>query len=308
MENWRQDIGKALKIEGQILIGEPLARHTTYEIGGPADVFVEAESTSDLAKIQKFLSRHPEVSYQILGGGSNVLYPEHFKGMVIHPGHGLSRIRREENKVITGAGAGLIVVIKQAAEWGLGGMDFLAGIPGSIGGAVKGNAGAFGRQIAEIVHEVRVFDMEKGAEKIFAADEITWSYRKTDILHEMFIHQIVLTLTPWPVMECMDAISRTLAQRMARHPSEPSAGCVFVNPEPPRVTAGKLIDELGFKGRRVGDALCSPRHANFIVNVGHATQKDVVALITEIKQAVKERYGYELREEIKIISSPEGID
>jgi UDP-N-acetylmuramate dehydrogenase len=124
----------------------------------------------------------------------------------------------------------------------------------------------------------------------------------------MFIYQIALKLIPCPVMVCMDAVSRTLAQRMAKHPSEPSAGCVFVNPEPPDVTAGRLIDELGFKGRRIGDALCSPRHANFIVNLGKATQKDVVELITQIKQAVKKRYGYELREEIKIISSPEGND
>jgi UDP-N-acetylenolpyruvoylglucosamine reductase len=303
MEDWRQDIRATLgsKLTGSIRLSEEMAPHTTYRIGGPADAFVEVESVEDLGKTADFLARHKEVPYQILGGGSNVLYPEHYAGIVLHPGKNLSKIESEGDLVIAGAGAELIRVIKQAADWGLGGLDFLAGIPGSIGGAVRGNAGAFGRWISECVRTVRGFDLSQRLQQELSHDEIEFSYRKTNLAPTLFIYEVVLKLNPCPVMECMDEISRTLAQRMAAHPAEPSAGCVFVNPKPPEVTAGRLIDELGFKGRRIGDAMCSPKHANFIVNVGKATQTDVLSLIAEIKKAVKQRFGYELVEEIKII-------
>jgi len=308
MEDWRRDIGKTLKplIDGNVIMGEEIAPHTTYRIGGLADVFVEAESVDDLMKVAEFLQKHPAVPWQILGGGSNVLYPEHYRGLVIHPGNGLSKIEHEGNKILAGAGAELMDVIRQAAQCGLGGMDFLAGIPGSIGGAVKGNAGAFGRWISECVDKVRIFNLSEGKVKESERNEIEWSYRKTNIPPTFFIYEIVLELKTYPVMECMDQISRTLAQRMAKQPKEPSAGCVFVNPKPTEVTAGRLIDELGFKGRRIGDAMCSPRHANFIVNVGKATQSDVLALIREIKEAVKERFGYDFKEEIKIVKETNG--
>ncbi|TET22488.1 MAG: UDP-N-acetylmuramate dehydrogenase [Candidatus Stahlbacteria bacterium] len=303
MEDWRRDIGKSLgtKLRGSIRLNEEMAPYTTYRIGGSADVFVEVESVEDLQKVAGFLAEHPKVPWQILGGGTNVLYPEHYRGVVIHPGKGLSKIKKKEDRVIAGAGAELLEVIKQAAEWSLGGMDFLAGIPGSVGGALKGNAGAFGRRIAECVELVRGFDLAESKEKELKQEEIEWSYRKTNLRAALFIYEIVLKLEPRPIMECMHEISRVLSERMAKNPSEPSAGCVFVNPEPPDVTAGRLIDELGFKGRRIGDAMCSPQHANFIVNVGRATQADVLTLITEIKKAVKERFGYDLVEEIKII-------
>ncbi len=308
MEDWRRDIGKTLKplIDGNVIMGEEIAPHTTYRIGGPADVFIEPESVEDLQRISLFLARHKDVPYQILGGGSNVLYPEHYRGLVIHPGRGLSEIKREGNKILAGAGAELMDVIRQAAQCGLGGMDFLAGIPGSIGGAVKGNAGAFGRWISECVDKVRIFNLSEGKVKELERNEIEFSYRKTNIPPTFFIYEIVLELKTYPVMKCMDQIARTLAQRMAKQPKEPSAGCVFVNPKPTEVTAGRLIDELGFKGRRIGDAMCSPRHANFIVNVGKATQSDVLALIREIKEAVKERFGYDFKEELKIVKETNG--
>lgn len=305
MENWRQDIGKALaaRLEGKVLRDELIAPHTTYRIGGPVDAFIEVESNEDLKVVSEFLARYKEVPYETLGGGSNVLYPEHYQGIVIHPGKRFSQIRRVDGEVVAGSGAELMAVIKQAAEWELGGMDFLAGIPGTIGGAVKGNAGAFGRWISECVHRLKGFDLKEGQEKELFRDEVEWSYRKTNLPPRLFITQIVLALKPCPVMQCMDEVSRSLAERMARLPKEPSAGCVFVNPNPPDITAGRLIDELGFKGRKVGDALCSPKHANFIVNVGNATQSDVLELIREIKQAVKEKFGYNLREEIKVVTS-----
>lgn len=303
MEDWRQDIGRYLKerLKGRLILGEPMAPHTTFRIGGPADAFVEAECVQDLKLVADFLAKHPKLNWQILGGGSNVVYPERFPGLVIHPGPGLSRVEKKDNTLIAGAGAKLMDVITSAAKQGLGGMDFLAGIPGSIGGAVKGNAGAFGQWIEECVEKIAGFDLVQKSQKEIAHDDIDWSYRKTDLEPSLFICQVYLKLQPCTVMDCMDRISRALAKRSAKHPGEPSAGCVFVNPEPPRVTAGKLIDQLGFKGRRIGDAMCSPKHANFIVNLGNATQSDVVRLINEIKQAVKKRFGYELAEEIRIV-------
>lgn len=305
MEDWisyfRKNVLHALK--GTATFGARMSEHTTFRIGGPASVFVDVGAADDLALIYEFISRHKDVGWQILGGGSNVLYPERFDGIVVHPGDGLSRIKNEDVFVIAGSGANLMHVIKQAAEWGLGGMEFAAGIPGSIGGAVKGNAGAFGHSISEHVESVRGYDVKEGRAVEISSDDIEWSYRKSGIDNGIFLTEIRMKLDKLPVSECMDEIARVLAQRMEKHPSEPSAGSVFVNPKPPDVTAGRLIEELGFKGRRIGDAMCSPKHANFIVNVGKATQEDVLALINEIKTAVKEHFGIELREEIRIVNA-----
>lgn len=308
MEDWRKDIGKHLRLEGSIKLDEPVAPYTTFRIGGPADVLLEPESLEDLQMIAEFLAKRRELPWQILGGGSNVLYPERYPGLIIHPGKGLSEIERKDETVVAGGGAKLDEVILEAAKWGLCGMEFLAGIPGSMGGALKGNAGAFGRQISEVVEEVRGFDLKEGETVTFKKDDIRWSYRSTDLSPTLFVYQVVLKLNQTGISKCMNKISQITAQRWAKHPAEPSAGCVFVNPDPPEVTAGKLIDELGFKGKRVGDALCSPRHANFIVNMGNATQDEVLELVSRIKEAVRERFGYQLREEIKIITLPKKVE
>jgi len=292
-------------IEGRVTTNERMAPHTTYRIGGPADVFVVAESVNDLRKVAQFLAEHEGVPYQVLGGGSNVLYPDHYQGVVIHPGEKLSAIERDANTITAGAGAEMHEVVMKAAEWELGGIDFMAGIPGSIGGAVKGNAGAFGKWISQKVEKVKGFDLAEGVEKTLKKDDIQWSYRSSSVSPAFFITEVALELELCSREASMAEIERIVELRKTKHPTEPSAGSVFVNPRPPEVAAGRLIEELGFKGHRVGDAMCSPRHANFIINLGNATQADVVALIGQIKKAVKERFGYDLAEEIKIITSQE---
>jgi UDP-N-acetylmuramate dehydrogenase len=303
MENWISNYRKNVlpHLKGVTRFGEEIAGRTTFRIGGTADVFVEAQSVEDLRLIAEFLAAQKEVVYQILGGGSNVLYPEHFQGIVIHPGEGLSGISQKEGMVIAGSGASLMAVIKQSAEWNYGGMEYCAGIPGSVGGAVKGNAGAFGHSISERVASIKGFEMAEQKTVEIKGEDISWSYRRSNLPDTLFLTEIIFRMEPMNVNEAMDEIARILAQRMEKHPSEPSAGSVFINPDPPRVTAGRLIEELGFKGCRIGDAMCSPRHANFIVNVGNATQADVLALIAKIKEEVMKRFKIELREEIRIV-------
>jgi UDP-N-acetylmuramate dehydrogenase len=292
-------------MKGKVIMNQPIAPYTTYRIGGPADVFVVVECVDDVMLVAEFLAEHEGVPYQVLGGGSNVLYPNHYAGVVIHPGDRLSEIRRDGTRVIAGAGAEMHEVVVKATAWGLGGLDFMAGIPGSIGGAVKGNAGAFGKCISQKVEKVKGFDLTERVEKTLKKDDIQWSYRSSNISPAFFITEVALKLEPCSREASMAEIERIVELRKTKHPTEPSAGSVFVNPRPPDVAAGRLIEELGFKGRRVGDAMCSPRHANFIINLDNATQADVVALIGQIKKAVKERFGYDLAEEIKIITSQE---
>lgn len=305
MEDWISNYRKNIlpHLKGETKFGEEMAGRTTFRIGGPALVFVEAQCEEDLSLIAEFLAENKRIGYQILGGGSNVLYPERFEGIVIHPGEGLAQISQKKGLIIAGSGASLMEVIKKSAEWNYGGLEYCAGIPGSVGGAVKGNAGAFGHSISERVASIKGYEMAELKKVELKAEEISWSYRKSNLPDTLFLTEIALKLEPTNVSEAMDEIARILAQRMEKHPSEPSAGSVFINPAPPRVTAGRLIEELGFKGRRIGDAMCSPRHANFIVNVGNASQADVLALISEIKKEVMKKFGIELREEIRIVKA-----
>jgi UDP-N-acetylmuramate dehydrogenase len=285
-----------------------IASHTSYRIGGPVDVFVEVQKVEDLYVISEYLNTHFGVQYQILGGGTNVLYPEHFTGVVIHPGDGFQYVNHIEDCIEVGAGTEWMNAIKKAAGWGFEGMAFGAGIPGSIGGAVKGNAGAFGQCISDNLKSVKGIDFMTREAKVFSKEDIQWSYRSSSIPSSFFITEVQICMDRGSISSAMQEIARILALRKSKHPSEPSAGSVFINPRPPDVIAGRMIEELGFKGHRVGDAMCSPKHANFIVNVGNATQSDVLALIGEIKQAVKKKYGYDLREEIKVIKSREEIN
>ncbi|MBN2379484.1 UDP-N-acetylmuramate--L-alanine ligase [candidate division WOR-3 bacterium] len=306
--DWHKDlkVNYVPNLKGKFLFSVEIAPYTTFNIGGPVEAFVEVEAASDLTEIAEFLATYPDVPFQVLGGGSNVVYPESFDGVVIKPGEAFSRIRQSKDRVYIGAGAKLTETITKLAKLELGGMEFLFGIPGSIGGAVKGNAGAFGHWVSEAVEAVYIFDLKTGSEKEIAKADIEWSYRSTSLPKWYFITEVAFKLQKTSLAKAMQEMARITAERQTKHPKEPSAGCVFVNPNPPKVIAGKMIEELGFKGKKSGGAMVSQMHANFIVNTGNATQKDVVALIREIKAAVKKSFSIDLHEEIKIITEKNG--
>jgi UDP-N-acetylenolpyruvoylglucosamine reductase len=278
---------------------EPLAKRTTLRVGGPADLYVEPASEADLAAALQFC-RERGLKFFVLGRGSNLLVRDGgFRGLVICLAHGnFSRIEIEGERMRCGAGAKLKQVAVEARRHGLSGVEFLEGIPGSVGGALRMNAGAMGFWTFNAVESVRVIDhegrsFEKGAREIYV------EYRSCPLFKKH--------LALGAVFQCRQAAREEIERRMnaysqkrwASQPAAPSAGCMFKNPE--SIPAGKLIDELGLKGARIGGAVVSDEHGNFIVNTGSATAHDVLELIAVIKARARDEWGVELETEAEII-------
>ena len=278
---------------------EPMARHTTLRVGGPADRYVEPATEADLAGVLKFCGAHG-VPFFVMGRGSNLLVRDGgFRGVMIclaHPNFG--RIEVEGERLSCGAGARLKNVAVEAKRNGLSGVEFLEGIPGSVGGALRMNAGAMGGQTFEVVESVRLMDFD-GHVRELAPKEMTVAYRRCATLTAHIALSAVFKCKSAPRAEIearMKAFSET---RWASQPAAPSAGCMFKNPA--QIPAGKLVDELGLKGARVGGAVVSAEHGNFIVNDGSATARNVLDLIDLLKQRAKTERGIELETEVEII-------
>jgi len=289
---------------------EPLAKYTTFKIGGPADFFVEVEEEEKLLNLIKLL-KDLNLPYFILGGGSNLLVAdEGFRGTIIKIQNSKFKIQKfdyvkdssgmdnSKFKIICGAGYLLGRLIEKTAKLGLTGLEFAAGIPGTVGGAVRGNAGAWGQAIGDKVKRVKVLT-SRGEIKWIEASDCHFSYRQSQFKKtKEIILEVELELEKGNKKEIQEKISQNLAKRTTQ-PKEPSAGCIFVNPKP--LVAGELIDKCGLKGKRIGDAQISPKHANFIVNLGKAKAAEVIKLIKLIKEKVKEKFGVELEEEISFL-------
>jgi len=278
---------------------EPLARHTTLRVGGAADVYVEPATESDLAEILRSCSTHG-VRFFILGRGSNLLVRDGgFRGVVICLAHPeFSRIEIIDSRMRCGAGARLKNVAVEARRGGLSGMEFLEGIPGSIGGALRMNAGAMAGATFDIVESVRVMDYNGGVREMTPA-AMAVEYRCCATLKNHVALSAVLKGLPdsaESIGQRMIAFSR---KRWDSQPAAPSAGCMFKNP--PTIPAGKLIDELGLKGARVGGAMVSLEHGNFLVNDGHATARDVLGLIAMLRDRALAERGIDLHTEVEII-------
>jgi UDP-N-acetylenolpyruvoylglucosamine reductase len=278
---------------------EPMARHTTLRVGGPADRYVEPATEADLAGVLKFCGAHG-VPFFVMGRGSNLLVRDGgFRGVIIclaHPNFG--RIEVEGERLSCGAGAKLKNVAVEAKRNSLSGVEFLEGIPGSVGGALRMNAGAMGGQTFEVVESVRLMDFD-GHVRELAPKEMTVAYRCCAMLTAHIALGAVFKCKSAPRAEIearMKAFSET---RWASQPAAPSAGCMFKNPA--QIPAGKLVDELGLKGARVGGAVVSAEHGNFIVNDGSATARNVLDLIDLLKQRAKTERGIELETEVEII-------
>jgi UDP-N-acetylenolpyruvoylglucosamine reductase len=278
---------------------EPLAKHTTMRVGGPADVYVEPASEADLAAVLRFCAEN-EIIFFILGRGSNLLVRDGgVRGAVICLAHPhFSRIEIVGERLHCGAGAKLKNVSVEAKRNNLSGVEFLEGIPGSVGGALRMNAGAMGAATFDAVESLRFMD-HAGEIHERLADEVPVEYRACPVLKTHIALGAVFKCTPLPRAEIEQRMKAYSEKRWGSQPAAPSAGCIFKNPE--KIPAGKLVDELGLKGTRVDGAMVSAEHGNFIVNDGHATARDVLDLIAQLKARAKEAHGIELHTEVEII-------
>lgn len=295
---------------------EPMKKHTTFRIGGPADYYAEP----DVSQISKLIeiAKACDMPVAVIGNGSNLLVGDKgIRGLVIGIGKGLSAIEVTEavaqqstaqdftaqgnGRIITaGAGAILAAVAAKAAEASLSGLEFASGIPGSVGGAVVMNAGAYGGEIKDVLIDATVLTAE-GELKTVTRDELDLSYRHSIVPEKGYI---VLSarfrLTPKPQDEIKSYMAELRAKRVEKQPLEyPSAGSTFKRPE--GYFAGKLIMDAGLRGYSVGDAQVSGKHCGFVVNKGEATAADVLTLIKDVQETVLKQFGVKLEPEVKMI-------
>ena len=278
---------------------EPMAKHTTLRVGGPADVYAEPASETDLAAILKYCGESG-VKFFILGRGSNLLVRDGgFRGVVICLAHPeFSKIEDEGERLRCGAGARLKNVAVEARRNALSGLEFLEGIPGSVGGALRMNAGAMGSATFDAVESVRLMDFDGNIREL-SPSEMSIAYRGCATLKNHVALGVVLRGRPDSVESIAQRMSAFSQKRWRSQPAAPSAGCLFKNP--PTIPAGRLIDELGLKGTRVGGARISQEHGNFLVNDGDATAADVLALIGILQAKAKAERGIDLHPEVEII-------
>lgn len=287
---------KAVTAENRIFTDEPMKKHTTFRVGGPADILVQPKGTELAAVIR--LCRKYDVPYQVIGNGSNLLVGDRgIRGLVIEMLSKEDEICVEDDCITVGAGMLLSKTANRATEHGLTGMEFAAGIPGSIGGAVVMNAGAYGGEMKDILTAVTVLDQE-GNEKILSAEELELGYRTSCILKKGYIVTgAKIKLKHGEETAIRARMEELKKQRVEKQPLEyPSAGSTFKRPE--GYFAAKLIEDAGLKGCARGGAQVSEKHAGFVVNKGDATAKDVCELTDYIKSEVMEKFGVGLELEV----------
>jgi len=293
------ELQRVVSTDTLIRAHEPLAKRTTLRVGGPADLFIEPGSEGDLAAVLRF-TREQQIPIFILGRGSNLLVRDGgFRGVVIclgRPVFGQVTISGEQLRC--GAGARLKTVAVEAKRAGIGGLEFLEGIPGSVGGALRMNAGAMGGSMFDAVVSIRLMDFS-GQVQERARVDLSVGYRSCSTLKTEIALQALLR----GQNDSREAIERRMNEfsrrRWASQPAASSAGFMFKNPA--TIPAGKLIDELGLKGTRIGGAMVSLEHGNFLVNEGSATAGDVLDLIELIRSRARAERGIELETEVEII-------
>jgi len=288
--------------EPRIRRNELLSRHTSWHVGGPADAWFAPRDVEDLSAFLRVLPSGVPVTW--VGLGSNLLVRDAgVRGVVICPHGALGRLERvDATRIRAEAGVPCARLGRQAVKWGLGPASFFAGIPGTLGGALAMNAGAWGGETWPRVVEVETID-RTGEVRRRAASEYRVGYRSVvpPAPGEWFV-AATLRFEPDPDAST-DAIRRLLEQRLASQPiGEWSCGSVFTNP--PGDHAARLIESAGLKGHRVGDAMVSPKHANFIVNLGHARAADLEAVIRHVQDTVEQVHGVRLRPEVRVLGEP----
>jgi len=282
---------------------EPMRRHTTMLVGGPAQYWVEPHTFEAFAAVVNYC-RERGVPMRVVGRGSNLLVRDGgIRGAVIHPSGGIfSECRVENGKIIAGAGVRLKKLASVAQAAGIGGFEWMEGIPGNVGGALRMNAGAMGVETFDQTVSVTFLD-EDGEIRVRSREEIVANYRDVPELRRNFALQAVFTGTPDSAEAIQGRWDASRSKRRSSQPVAASAGCIFKNPS--EVPAGKLVDELGLKGSNEGKARVSEVHGNFIVNGGGATASEVLAVIERIKASAREARGIELETEVKVLGEDE---
>ena len=286
--------------EAKVLVNEPMTSHTTFRIGGPADYFVMPETVEELANVLK-LCKEENTPYFILGNGSNLLVGDKgFRGVVIQLYKNFDGLSIEGTKITAKSGAMLIRVAKEAGKAGLTGLEFASGIPGTIGGAMVMNAGAYGGEMKDVVTSVTVLTKD-GDIKTLSGDEMNFRYRGSVVEDEGYIVlEAVMELKEGNLEEIQARMDELSVQRRTKQPIEyPSAGSTFKRPE--GYFAGKLIQDAELRGYQVGGAQVSEKHCGFVINAGGATAADVMQLMQDVSDKVMEQFGVTLEPEVKRI-------
>ncbi|MBI1940026.1 MAG: UDP-N-acetylmuramate dehydrogenase [Acidobacteria bacterium] len=277
---------------------EPLGRHTSLEVGGCADL-VRIHHPQRLPELVEFLAGRG-ASWRFLGGGSNLLVvDEDLDDVVLQLARDSGRLEFHGNRVAVPAAANLGTTVMECAKRNLGGMEGLVGVPGTVGGALRMNAGAYGMQIGDVVRALQVFRGSTARIETLSHENVRFEYRHTSFGPDDILLSVTLELPQRDYAEILEKIKQYNQKRRASQPiNEKSAGCIFKNP--PGLSTGQMIDELGLKGQRVGGAVVSERHANFIVNRFQATAFDIFRLMEVIRERVRAGFGAELEEEVVI--------
>ncbi len=300
----------------------PLAKHVAYQIGGKTRYFFEAKNKDEL-KEALHIAKEEKILVRIIGEGTNLLMSDTpFEGLVLRPL--LTTLKISGTFIEVGAGVPMRILVETAMKHGLSGLEWAGGLPGSVGGAIRGNAGAFGGETKDSVQEVRSLEVESCKEKERANEKCCFGYRSSIFKAKdgkEIIISAILKLRKGNRKKIQDATQEKIAYRKERHPLEyPNVGSIFQNVDAkkvsaktfatvaraiktdpfPVVPAAFLISEAGLKGARIGGAIVSPKHPNFIVNMGEATAEDIKQVIAHVKQTVKKKFGIELHEEVQI--------
>jgi len=285
--------------KGDVRLYEPLSKHTTLRVGGPAQFWVEPRNENAFSGLIRFC-RQENVPLFVIGRGSNLLVRDGgIRGVVVHPcGGDFDKIEVSGNEISAGVGAKLRQVAYAGKAAGLGGLEWMEGIPGMVGGSLRMNAGAMGGQTFENVVRVRYLG-EDGEPHTRARDELEVHYRNFPLLENNFAVSAVFRGHPAPVEEIVRKLEASQEKRRTTQPAAKSAGCIFKNPD--SCPAGKLVDELGLKNSRVGKARVSEVHGNFIVNDGGATASEMLELIEKIQASARAKRGIELETEVQIV-------
>jgi len=292
------------KVAPKVWFGEPLARYTTWRIGGPADVLIEPEDTEQVRVALKY-ARELGLPVMTFGRGSNLLVSDRgVRGVTIHFGDDFNRLVFAGERMSAQAGRSIVSAANQAIRHGLSGLEFATLIPGSVGGAVAMNAGAHGGEIKDVLDTATVLTPDFDVQTLVARD-LQFAYRHSSVRERGYVVLAAdFALRPGDTTEMQERVRAWSRKRQQTQPlSMPNCGSVFRNP--PGDHAARLIEAAGLKGTRMGNAAVSDLHANFIVNLGHAQAKDVQALIWHVRQVVAERFGVTLIPEVQVVGEGE---
>ena len=294
--NWKDELQNGFADKLRLEWNVPLAKYTTFHIGGPAECLIAARSSEEIQMVLKFCKEH-QVELHILGNGSNLLVDdEGVSGIVLYIGRRMQEITVNGTEIVADAGARMALVARAAEDASLTGLEFAFGIPGTIGGGTIMNAGAYGGELSQVITKVEAFDSD-GNFYVLEVDDLCFGYRKSTLkTHGYIVSKVYMNCKPGNKEEISALMADLGKQRREKQPLEyPSAGSTFKRPE--GYFAGQLIDQSDLKGVSIGGAQVSEKHAGFIVNKGTATGKDVRTLIGFIKSKVYEKFGVELEPE-----------